>query len=113
MTDFDILDFTPFLRMPKIFVQKEKKLSKQTAARVKTTQALAFPLWTPRSLQLFQQLALQDWIFDTSESFTTRTGIIYNVTKSAVGIIINKKVGNRFLEKRVNIRIEHIKHSKC
>ncbi|KAF9389185.1 hypothetical protein CPB97_011845 [Podila verticillata] len=42
-----------------------------------------------------------------------RTGIIYNVTKSAVGIIINKKVGNRFMEKRVNIRIEHIKHSKC
>ncbi|KAF9416373.1 hypothetical protein BGZ94_010246, partial [Podila epigama] len=42
-----------------------------------------------------------------------RTGIIYNVTKSAVGIIINKKVGNRFLEKRVNIRVEHIKHSKC
>ncbi|KAG0348976.1 hypothetical protein BG004_003138 [Podila humilis] len=42
-----------------------------------------------------------------------RTGIIYNVTKSAVGIIINKKVGNRFMEKRVNIRVEHIKHSKC
>ncbi|KAF9956850.1 60S ribosomal protein L21A [Modicella reniformis] len=43
----------------------------------------------------------------------SRTGIIYNVTKSAVGIIVNKKVGNRFIEKRVNLRIEHIKHSKC
>ncbi|KAG9295238.1 hypothetical protein G9A89_000061 [Geosiphon pyriformis] len=42
-----------------------------------------------------------------------RTGIIYNVTKSAVGVIINKRVGNRFLEKRVNVRVEHIKHSKC
>ncbi|OLY84402.1 60S ribosomal protein L21-A [Smittium mucronatum] len=42
-----------------------------------------------------------------------RTGIVYNVTKSAVGIIINKKVGNRYIEKRVNVRIEHIKHSKC
>ncbi|KAG0231196.1 60S ribosomal protein L21-A [Mortierella sp. GBAus27b] len=42
-----------------------------------------------------------------------RTGIIYNVTKSAVGVIVNKKVGNRFIEKRVNLRIEHIKHSKC
>ncbi|CAG8441195.1 1588_t:CDS:2 [Ambispora gerdemannii] len=42
-----------------------------------------------------------------------RTGIIYNVTKSAVGIIINKRVGNRYLEKRINVRIEHIKHSKC
>lgn len=43
----------------------------------------------------------------------SRTGIIYNVTKSAVGVIINKRVGNRYIEKRVNVRIEHIKHSKC
>lgn len=43
----------------------------------------------------------------------SRTGIIYNVTKSAVGVIINKVVGNRYIEKRVNVRIEHIKHSKC
>ncbi|KAI9313931.1 60S ribosomal protein L21-A [Dichotomocladium elegans] len=42
-----------------------------------------------------------------------RTGIVYNVTKSAVGVIINKRVGNRYIEKRVNIRVEHIKHSKC
>ncbi|KAI0756174.1 ribosomal protein L21e-domain-containing protein [Daedaleopsis nitida] len=42
-----------------------------------------------------------------------RTGIIYNVTPSAVGIIINKVVGNRYIEKRVNIRVEHIRHSKC
>jgi large subunit ribosomal protein L21e len=42
-----------------------------------------------------------------------RTGIIYNVTKSAVGVLINKRVGNRYIEKRVNLRIEHIKHSKC
>ncbi|OMJ18412.1 60S ribosomal protein L21-A [Smittium culicis] len=42
-----------------------------------------------------------------------RTGIVFNVTKSAVGVIVNKKVGNRYIEKRVNIRIEHVKHSKC
>ncbi|CAL1694801.1 unnamed protein product [Somion occarium] len=42
-----------------------------------------------------------------------RTGIIYNVTPNAVGIIINKVVGNRYMEKRVNIRVEHIRHSKC
>ena len=45
--------------------------------------------------------------------FFRRTGIVYNVTKSAVGVIINKKVGNRYIEKRVNIRIEHIRHSTC
>jgi len=42
-----------------------------------------------------------------------RTGIVYNVTPRAVGIIIHKIVGNRYMEKRVNVRVEHIKHSKC
>lgn len=42
-----------------------------------------------------------------------KTGVVYNVTKSALGIIIYKRVGNRYLEKRVNVRIEHVKHSKC
>ncbi|KAF9791955.1 ribosomal protein L21e-domain-containing protein [Thelephora terrestris] len=42
-----------------------------------------------------------------------RTGIVYNVTPRAVGIIINKIVGNRYIEKRVNVRIEHVRHSKC
>ncbi|EPS36836.1 hypothetical protein H072_9618 [Dactylellina haptotyla CBS 200.50] len=42
-----------------------------------------------------------------------KTGIVYNVTKSSVGVIVHKKVGHRYLEKRVNIRIEHIHHSKC
>ncbi|CAJ0823438.1 11572_t:CDS:2, partial [Entrophospora sp. SA101] len=42
-----------------------------------------------------------------------RTGIVYNVTKSSVGVIIYKRVGNRYIEKRINVRIEHVKHSKC
>ena len=42
-----------------------------------------------------------------------RTGIVYNVTPHAVGVIVNKIVGNRYIEKRVNIRVEHIRHSKC
>ncbi|KAI8615243.1 ribosomal protein L21e-domain-containing protein [Chytriomyces sp. MP71] len=42
-----------------------------------------------------------------------KTGIVYNVTKSSVGVIINKQVGNRYIEKRVNLRVEHVKHSKC
>ena len=42
-----------------------------------------------------------------------RTGVVYNVAPRAVGVIIYKVVGNRYLEKRVNLRIEHVKHSKC
>jgi large subunit ribosomal protein L21e len=46
-------------------------------------------------------------------SFYSRTGIVYNVTSSAVGVIVYKVVGNRYIEKRVNLRIEHVRHSKC
>ncbi|KAL4068910.1 ribosomal protein L21e-domain-containing protein [Scleroderma yunnanense] len=42
-----------------------------------------------------------------------RTGIIYNVTPHAVGVIVYKVVGNRYIEKRVNLRVEHVRHSKC
>ncbi|KNZ52755.1 60S ribosomal protein L21-A [Puccinia sorghi] len=42
-----------------------------------------------------------------------RTGIVYNVAPRAVGVIVYKVVGNRYLEKRVNLRVEHVKHSKC
>lgn len=38
---------------------------------------------------------------------------MYNVTPSAVGVIVYKVVGNRFIEKRVNLRTEHVRHSKC
>jgi len=41
-----------------------------------------------------------------------RTGVVYNVTPSAVGVIVNKIVGNRYIEKRVNLRVEHVRHSK-
>jgi large subunit ribosomal protein L21e len=41
-----------------------------------------------------------------------KTGVVYNVTKSAVGVIIYKKVGHRYIEKRVNLRIEHVSLSR-
>jgi large subunit ribosomal protein L21e len=48
-----------------------------------------------------------------SDIYVRRTGIIYNVTSSAVGVIVYKVVGNRYIEKRVNLRVEHVRHSKC
>ncbi|KAI5860744.1 ribosomal protein L21e-domain-containing protein [Durotheca rogersii] len=41
-----------------------------------------------------------------------KTGVVYNVTKNAVGVIIYKKVKHRYIEKRVNLRIEHISRSR-
>ncbi|KAN0065426.1 60S ribosomal protein L21A [Thecaphora frezii] len=42
-----------------------------------------------------------------------RTGVVYNVAPRAVGVIIYKIVGNRYIEKRVNVRVEHVRHSGC
>ncbi|KAF8586099.1 hypothetical protein K439DRAFT_1632019 [Ramaria rubella] len=42
-----------------------------------------------------------------------RTGIITNVTPSAVTVLVHKVVGNRYIAKRVNLRVEHVRHSKC
>ncbi|KAH8426481.1 60S ribosomal protein L21A [Aspergillus melleus] len=44
--------------------------------------------------------------------YNGKTGVVYNVTKSSVGVLLYKVVGNRYLEKRVNVRIEHVKHSR-
>jgi len=42
-----------------------------------------------------------------------RTGIVFNVTKAAIGVRVNKLVNGRILEKRIHVRIEHIRLSKC
>ncbi|XP_066287447.1 large ribosomal subunit protein eL21-like [Branchiostoma lanceolatum] len=41
-----------------------------------------------------------------------RTGRIFNVTNHAVGVIVNKRVGNHIKPKRINLRVEHVKHSR-
>merc|ERR1712070_592312 len=42
-----------------------------------------------------------------------RTGIIYNVTKRAVGVNVNKIVNGRGIIKKVVVRVEHVHPSKC
>ncbi|KAF2220324.1 ribosomal protein L21e-domain-containing protein [Elsinoe ampelina] len=41
-----------------------------------------------------------------------KTGVIYNVTKSSVGVILHKQVRNRYIEKRINVRVEHVRKSR-
>nr|XP_051683647.1 60S ribosomal protein L21-like [Oryctolagus cuniculus] len=41
-----------------------------------------------------------------------KTGRVYNVTQHAVGIVVNKQAKGKILAKRINVCIEHIKHSK-
>ncbi|XP_014203742.1 60S ribosomal protein L21 [Copidosoma floridanum] len=42
-----------------------------------------------------------------------KTGRVFNVTQHALGVIVNKRVRGRIIAKRINIRIEHVNHSKC
>ncbi|XP_055989180.1 60S ribosomal protein L21-like [Sorex fumeus] len=44
--------------------------------------------------------------------YNGKTGRVYNVTRHAFGIVVNKQVKGKILAKRINVHIEHIKHSK-
>merc|ERR1712184_189946 len=46
------------------------------------------------------------------KAYHGKTGRVFNVTQHAVGIIVNKRVRGDILPKRINLRIEHVKHSK-
>ncbi len=42
-----------------------------------------------------------------------KTGVIFNVAKRSVGVIVHKQVRQRYIEKRVVVRVEHVQPSKC
>ena len=42
-----------------------------------------------------------------------RTGIVWNVTKRAVGVEVNKQVNGRIIRKRIHVRVEHVAPSRC
>jgi large subunit ribosomal protein L21e len=45
--------------------------------------------------------------------FHGKTGKIWNITKRAVGVVVNKRVRGRILKKRIHVRIEHVNLSRC
>lgn len=47
------------------------------------------------------------------KAYHGKTGRVFNVTQRALGIIVNKRVRGRIIPKRINVRIEHVTHSKC
>ncbi|XP_062096585.1 large ribosomal subunit protein eL21x/eL21w-like isoform X2 [Humulus lupulus] len=42
-----------------------------------------------------------------------RTGRVWNITKRAIGMEVNKQVGNRIIKKRIHVRVEHVQPSRC
>merc|ERR1712046_130947 len=47
------------------------------------------------------------------KNYKGRTGVVWNITKRAVGVEINKKVLGRILRKRIHVRVEHLRPSNC
>ncbi|CAB1108060.1 unnamed protein product [Ectocarpus sp. CCAP 1310/34] len=42
-----------------------------------------------------------------------RTGIVFNVTKTSLGVRVNKQVNGRIISKQIHVRVEHVSPSKC
>merc|ERR1712066_606246 len=42
-----------------------------------------------------------------------KTGRIFNLNKNSAGVVVNKRVRNRIIPKKMNIRIEHLRVSRC
>mmetsp|Transcript_67095 Transcript_67095/g.106683 ORF Transcript_67095/g.106683 Transcript_67095/m.106683 type:complete len:164 (+) Transcript_67095:155-646(+) len=42
-----------------------------------------------------------------------KTGVVWNITQRSVGVLLKKKVGNRYRTKKLHVRIEHIVPSGC
>ena len=42
-----------------------------------------------------------------------RTGRVFDISPNSIGVIINKQVRNRIVEKRIHVRVEHLRISTC
>merc|ERR1712076_10821 len=47
------------------------------------------------------------------KAYHGKTGRVFNVSKRACGVVVNKRVGGKILPKRIYVRVEHLKHSQC
>ena len=47
------------------------------------------------------------------KAFHGKTGRVFNVSKRAMGVVVNKRVRGKILPKRIYVRVEHLKHSQC
>ncbi|XP_062114105.1 large ribosomal subunit protein eL21x/eL21w-like [Humulus lupulus] len=42
-----------------------------------------------------------------------QTRRVWNITKHAIGVEVNKQVGNCIIKKRIHVRVEHVQPSRC
>ncbi|MES1918937.1 hypothetical protein MHBO_000824, partial [Bonamia ostreae] len=77
-----------------------------------------------RSVTVYQQVyRLGDYVdvvCDSSQQkgmpykfYHGKTGKVWNVSKRAIGVLIKKVIGNREILKKIHVRIEHVRPSRC
>lgn len=73
-----------------------------------------------RYLQIFHKGDYVDIVVDPAiqkgmpfQFYHGRTGIVFDVTQRAVGVEVKKVVGNRQIVKRLHVRTEHVRKSRC
>ena len=49
----------------------------------------------------------------THKFYHGRTRRIFDISPNSVGVIINKQVRNRIVQKRIHVRVEHLQISTC
>lgn len=45
------------------------------------------------------------------KNYHGKTGVVWNVTPRAIGVLLNKRVNTRIVQKKIHVRIEHLKKS--
>ena len=97
---------------------------KATGKRARTRELFAKAFKTKgvpsltRYLKIYRQGDIVDIKADPSiqrglpyKCYHGKTGRVWNVTPRAVGVYLNKKVGHRYVMKKLLVRTEHVQHS--
>ena len=42
-----------------------------------------------------------------------RTGRVFDISPNSIGVLVNKQVRNRIVEKRIHVRVDHLRISTC
>lgn len=42
-----------------------------------------------------------------------RTGVVFNINKRAIGVVVNKEVNGRIIPKKIHVATPHLRHSNC
>ena len=78
------------------------------------------PVHLSKILEVYKKGDFVDIIADGSihkgmphKFYHGKTGKVFDVNQHAIGVIVNKQVRNRIIEKRLHIRVEHLKLSTC